>query len=167
MPGLICVYVYDGHMHFLGACFHSVCASMGYRLSWVALDDILTDNVSCTHFWEPHCSFQTRVFIELLKNPRTWIWKHFENQWSDWFTAVCREKLSRGQEVSLPHYVVSHTLHEQNTTWSWTKKKIRSALRFYLSDFLIIWEKAVTLAQIWKFDENLWLPMTLWIITVT
>lgn len=116
-------------------------------------------------FWEPHCSLQTRAFIELPKNPRIWLWKHFENQWSVWFPAVCREKLSRGQEVSLPYHVVSHTLHQQEHHLEFDKKTpIRFSLEILLSCTikaqiiqlenwhlpLIIWREKIAVILIWN-----------------
>lgn len=91
------------HMCFLGSMnSHALCFPINVALLKWYVDLWRHSQVSFTHLnalnrSEIHTVPFKRVFIEMTKDPRIWLWKHFENQWSVWFTAVCREKLSRGQ----------------------------------------------------------------------
>lgn len=132
----------------MGVCFHAVCASMEHKLPcfmfyykcqglemicWLMMTlSGLIHTLQCLNLSENHIApFEPEVSIEPPKNPRIWLWKPFENQWSIWFTAVCREKLSRGQ--CLYHIMQSHT-HCMNRTPSGVgKNKSGSAWRVYLA----------------------------------
>lgn len=115
--------------------------------SWndmLSYDDALRSHTRTSMFkpqWEPHCSLQNRVFIELSKESKELVMETF---WKPMKRLIhsCVQREAVKRSVCLPHHVVSHT-HCMNRTPSgvWKKKNrlsLGSLFSFTIKSLIII-----------------------------